>query len=234
MMINYDRPPPVKVGACRALSHLLPDTNKEILRPHFLDIFSSLTDLLKHVSNYGSIRPPYFFFSLWLLKLRLTVCSPGFWWDHASSAWNTPGGCKSRLEEYKLSKKLNLACSSTLEFQSFRVGYLLTFSKRSVFEVSNVFYLCRPWFGGVYWASSLSHYPQYVGFKCCWSFCQHWCSWGSGGSNWNAILWSPKFNLAMLYGLLQEIELKCYCMLDTVYRWRLLWARWIFCDRLNC
>ncbi|KAK6788599.1 hypothetical protein RDI58_012397 [Solanum bulbocastanum] len=49
--LGMDMPPPVKVGACRALSQLLPDTNKEILRPHFLDIFSSLTDLLKHASD---------------------------------------------------------------------------------------------------------------------------------------------------------------------------------------
>ncbi|KAM3269408.1 importin-9 [Capsicum chacoense] len=49
--LGMDMPPPVKVGACRALSQLLPDTNKEILRPHFLDILSSLTDLLKHASD---------------------------------------------------------------------------------------------------------------------------------------------------------------------------------------
>ncbi|XP_059317050.1 uncharacterized protein LOC132067756 isoform X2 [Lycium ferocissimum] len=49
--LGMDMPPPVKVGACRALSQLLPDTNKDILRPHFLDIFSSLTDLLKHASD---------------------------------------------------------------------------------------------------------------------------------------------------------------------------------------
>ncbi|XP_075096715.1 uncharacterized protein LOC107810364 isoform X1 [Nicotiana tabacum] len=49
--LSVDMPPPVKVGACRALSQLLPDTNKEILRPHFLDLFSSLTDLLKHASD---------------------------------------------------------------------------------------------------------------------------------------------------------------------------------------
>lgn len=49
--LSMDMPPPVKVGACRALSQLLPDTNKEILQPHFLDIFSSLTDLLKHASD---------------------------------------------------------------------------------------------------------------------------------------------------------------------------------------
>ncbi|CAN4121948.1 unnamed protein product [Withania somnifera] len=49
--LSMDMPPPVKVGACRALSQLLPDTKKEILQPHFLDIFSSLTDLLKHASD---------------------------------------------------------------------------------------------------------------------------------------------------------------------------------------
>lgn len=99
-MINCNRPPPVKVGACRALSQLLPDTNKEILCPHFLDILSSLTDLLKHVSNYESKLLPYclLFFFCWS---KGCVYSPGFWRDHASSAWNTTGNCESRFEEYK-------------------------------------------------------------------------------------------------------------------------------------
>lgn len=49
--IGMDVPPPVKVGACRALSQLLPDANKGILLPHILNLFSSLTDLLKQASD---------------------------------------------------------------------------------------------------------------------------------------------------------------------------------------
>lgn len=77
MINNYNRPPPVKVGACRALSQLLPDTNKEILRPHFLDIFSSLTDLLKHVSNCGSKLPPYcLFFNSVIVEAKVDCLLP--------------------------------------------------------------------------------------------------------------------------------------------------------------
>ncbi|KAM7468419.1 hypothetical protein LguiB_015981 [Lonicera macranthoides] len=49
--IGMDVPPPVKVGACRALSQLLPDANKGILQPHILALFLSLTDLLKQASD---------------------------------------------------------------------------------------------------------------------------------------------------------------------------------------
>lgn len=43
------RPPPVKVGACRALSQLLPEVNKEIIQPQLLSLLSSLTSLLNQV-----------------------------------------------------------------------------------------------------------------------------------------------------------------------------------------
>ncbi|KAA8529237.1 hypothetical protein F0562_033964 [Nyssa sinensis] len=49
--IGMDVPPPVKVGACRALSQLLPDANKPVLQPHIMGLFSSLTDLLNHASD---------------------------------------------------------------------------------------------------------------------------------------------------------------------------------------
>ena len=39
----------MKVDACRALSQLLPGANREILRPHLMSLFSSLTDLLNQV-----------------------------------------------------------------------------------------------------------------------------------------------------------------------------------------
>ncbi|KAI3679598.1 hypothetical protein L2E82_51138 [Cichorium intybus] len=39
------------VGACRALSQLLPDTNRGIPQPHILALFSSLTELLKQASD---------------------------------------------------------------------------------------------------------------------------------------------------------------------------------------
>ncbi|XP_059445702.1 uncharacterized protein LOC132177414 isoform X1 [Corylus avellana] len=49
--IGMDLPPPVKVGACRALSQLLPEANKEIIPPQMMDLFSSLTGLLNHASD---------------------------------------------------------------------------------------------------------------------------------------------------------------------------------------
>ncbi|OVA12506.1 hypothetical protein BVC80_9011g12 [Macleaya cordata] len=49
--VGLDVPPPVKVGACRALSQLLPDANKSIVQPHMMSLFSSLMDLLKHASD---------------------------------------------------------------------------------------------------------------------------------------------------------------------------------------
>ncbi|XP_043701110.1 importin-9 isoform X2 [Telopea speciosissima] len=49
--ISLDIPPPVKVGACQALSQLLPEANKGVLQSHMMDLFSSLTDLLKQASD---------------------------------------------------------------------------------------------------------------------------------------------------------------------------------------
>ncbi|KAF9590930.1 hypothetical protein IFM89_000475 [Coptis chinensis] len=49
--ISLDVPAPVKVGACRALSSLLPEADKGILQPHIMNLFSSLMDLLKHASD---------------------------------------------------------------------------------------------------------------------------------------------------------------------------------------
>ncbi|XP_041010366.1 importin-9 isoform X1 [Juglans microcarpa x Juglans regia] len=49
--IRMDVPPPVKVGACRALSQLLPEANKETIRPQMMGLFSSLVDLLNQASD---------------------------------------------------------------------------------------------------------------------------------------------------------------------------------------
>lgn len=49
--IGMDVPSSVKVGACRALSQLLPEANKEILQPYIMGLFSSLTDLLNQASD---------------------------------------------------------------------------------------------------------------------------------------------------------------------------------------
>ncbi|GFQ01727.1 importin-9 [Phtheirospermum japonicum] len=49
--VGMDVPPPVKVGACRALSQLLPDATKGIIQHHALNLFSSLVDLLKNASD---------------------------------------------------------------------------------------------------------------------------------------------------------------------------------------
>ncbi|KAB1206509.1 Importin-9 [Morella rubra] len=49
--IGMDVPPPVKVGACRALSQLLPEANKEMIRPKMMGLFSSLTNLLNQASD---------------------------------------------------------------------------------------------------------------------------------------------------------------------------------------
>lgn len=46
-----DVPPPVKVGACRALSQLFPRSNTEILRPHIGNLFSAIAALLKEASD---------------------------------------------------------------------------------------------------------------------------------------------------------------------------------------
>ncbi|KAI8541271.1 hypothetical protein RHMOL_Rhmol08G0048900 [Rhododendron molle] len=49
--IGMDVPPLVKVGACRALCHLLPDANKGMLQPHIMGLFSSLANLLNQASD---------------------------------------------------------------------------------------------------------------------------------------------------------------------------------------
>ncbi|GER31907.1 importin beta-2 subunit family protein [Striga asiatica] len=49
--VGMDVPPPVKVGACRALSQLLPDATTGIVQQFAFDLFSSLIDLLKNASD---------------------------------------------------------------------------------------------------------------------------------------------------------------------------------------
>uniref|UniRef100_A0A0D6QYM5 Importin N-terminal domain-containing protein n=1 Tax=Araucaria cunninghamii TaxID=56994 RepID=A0A0D6QYM5_ARACU len=49
--LALDVPPPVKVGACRALSQLLPRSNTEFVRPHMGNVFSALASLLKEASD---------------------------------------------------------------------------------------------------------------------------------------------------------------------------------------
>ncbi|CAL9216293.1 unnamed protein product [Arabidopsis halleri] len=49
--ITMDVPPPVKVGACRALLQLLPDMNSSVILPQIMNLFSSLTDLLHQASD---------------------------------------------------------------------------------------------------------------------------------------------------------------------------------------
>ncbi|XP_058228095.1 uncharacterized protein LOC131336324 [Rhododendron vialii] len=49
--IGMDVPPLVKVGACRALCHLLPDANKGMLQPHIMGLFLSLANLLNQASD---------------------------------------------------------------------------------------------------------------------------------------------------------------------------------------
>ncbi|KAG6426161.1 hypothetical protein SASPL_110379 [Salvia splendens] len=49
--VGMDVPPAVKVGACRALSQLLPDSSKGIFQSHALDLLSSLVDLLKNATD---------------------------------------------------------------------------------------------------------------------------------------------------------------------------------------
>ncbi|XP_019704252.1 uncharacterized protein [Elaeis guineensis] len=49
--IALDVPPPVKVGACRALSQLLPESNREIIQPYIMGLLSSLTELLRQASD---------------------------------------------------------------------------------------------------------------------------------------------------------------------------------------
>ncbi|CAN1296181.1 Ipo9 [Linum perenne] len=45
------RPPPVKVGACQALSQLLPEANKGIVQSQLIGLLSSLADLLQQASD---------------------------------------------------------------------------------------------------------------------------------------------------------------------------------------
>lgn len=49
--VGMNVPPPVKVGACRALSHLLAASDFGQLQPHMFNLFQSLTDLLNHASD---------------------------------------------------------------------------------------------------------------------------------------------------------------------------------------
>uniref|UniRef100_A0A7N0ULB8 Importin N-terminal domain-containing protein n=1 Tax=Kalanchoe fedtschenkoi TaxID=63787 RepID=A0A7N0ULB8_KALFE len=44
-------PPPVKVGACRAISQILPESDRAVIQPHLMSIFSSLVDLLNQASD---------------------------------------------------------------------------------------------------------------------------------------------------------------------------------------
>ncbi|KAL6558091.1 hypothetical protein OROMI_018441 [Orobanche minor] len=50
--VGMDVAPPVKVGTCRALSHLLPDDTSGIIQHHALDLFSSLIELLKSARGF--------------------------------------------------------------------------------------------------------------------------------------------------------------------------------------
>ncbi|AQL03043.1 ARM repeat superfamily protein [Zea mays] len=49
--IASDVPPPVKVGACRALAQLLPESNQNLIQPNIMGILSSLVDLLRQASD---------------------------------------------------------------------------------------------------------------------------------------------------------------------------------------
>ncbi|KAM7276774.1 hypothetical protein ACFE04_018640 [Oxalis oulophora] len=49
--VSMNSPPAVKVGACRALSEILPETKKEIMQSQMMGLFSSLTDLLYQASD---------------------------------------------------------------------------------------------------------------------------------------------------------------------------------------
>ncbi|KDP29326.1 hypothetical protein JCGZ_18247 [Jatropha curcas] len=51
LAVGMNVPPPVKVGACRALSQLLPEANKGIIQSQMMGLFSSLTDLLHQASD---------------------------------------------------------------------------------------------------------------------------------------------------------------------------------------
>ncbi|KAF3792024.1 Importin-9 [Nymphaea thermarum] len=49
--IASEVPPPVKVGACRALSQLLQDSNYDTMQPHIIGLFSAIVELLKQASD---------------------------------------------------------------------------------------------------------------------------------------------------------------------------------------
>ncbi|XP_058114945.1 uncharacterized protein LOC131257969 isoform X2 [Magnolia sinica] len=49
--IALDVPPPVKVGACRTISQLLPESSQGILQPQIMGLLSSLLDLLKQACD---------------------------------------------------------------------------------------------------------------------------------------------------------------------------------------
>ncbi|KAL6605786.1 hypothetical protein ACP70R_041439 [Stipagrostis hirtigluma subsp. patula] len=49
--IASDVPPPVKVGACRALAQLLPESNQDLIQPNIMGILSSLVALLQQASD---------------------------------------------------------------------------------------------------------------------------------------------------------------------------------------
>ncbi|KAI4379178.1 hypothetical protein MLD38_005507 [Melastoma candidum] len=49
--LSLDLPPPVKVGACHAVSRLLPQASHTIILPHMTEMFKSLTELLSQASG---------------------------------------------------------------------------------------------------------------------------------------------------------------------------------------
>lgn len=51
MVRCVDSPPPVKVGACRAISHLLPESNHGMHEPQIMGLLTSLINLLKQVMH---------------------------------------------------------------------------------------------------------------------------------------------------------------------------------------
>lgn len=73
-MVGYsiDSPPPVKIGACHALSQLLPKANKDIIQPQMMGLFSSLTDLLQVICGYVVSVMPFLKFYLVLIWLFLS------------------------------------------------------------------------------------------------------------------------------------------------------------------
>ncbi|KAJ4848224.1 hypothetical protein Tsubulata_014396 [Turnera subulata] len=49
--LDLDVPPPVKVGACRALSQLMPEFKRGVIQPQIVGLASSLTNLLHQASD---------------------------------------------------------------------------------------------------------------------------------------------------------------------------------------